>query len=125
MVIGIFRRRYVIRRFHPHKIVNGHAVSGYEDITTSLNVQPLTPHELQALPEGERSVQHLKAYGDLQLTAADQMTGTPGDWLWYGGRWYKCVSAASWDHTLLAHCESRFVAVAENNSSLNLSPPEI
>lgn len=124
MGISIFRRKFVIRRFQPQKIIRGHAISEYTDIFTALNVQPLTPNELKALPEGERSVKHLKAFGDFQLTAADQMSGTPGDWLWYYGRWYKCISAAPWGHTLLAHCESKFVAVAESDPSLNLEPPK-
>ena len=53
-VLGIFRKRYVVRRFQSQKIVNGYVAAPYEDIVTSLNVQPLTPNELLALPEGER-----------------------------------------------------------------------
>ena len=122
--IGIFRKPYTIRRFQPQKITGGYAVSAYTDTAALLNVQPLTPNELQAIQEGERSVKLLKAFGDLPLTAADQQSGTPGDWLWYYGRWYKCVSASQWDHTLLAHCEAQFAAVPENESPQNLLPPQ-
>lgn len=120
----LFRRKYIVRRFKPQKVVGGYAISDYEDVVTLLNVQPLKPDEVQALPEGERQFKQLKAFGDLLLTAADQATGTPGDWLFYYGRWYKCVSSTPWDHTTLSHCRSEFSAVAETEHELNLEPPE-
>lgn len=122
--LNIFRRKYTVRRFGPQIVVEGYATAPYEDVVTLLNVQPLDPDELQALPEGERQFKRLKAFGDLQLTAADQDAGVPGDWLYYLGRWYKCVSAVPWNHTMLSHCRSEFVAVAESDAALNLEPPE-
>lgn len=122
--LSIFRKKYTIRRFGPQEITSGYATAPYEDVVTLLNVQPLDPDELQALPEGERQFKRVKAFGDLQLTAADQSTGTPGDWLFYLGKWFKCVSAVPWDHTMLAHCRSEFAAVAETEPNLNLEPPE-
>lgn len=79
-------------------------------------MQPLSADELQALPEGERRTKHLKAYGDDILTTADQSTGRRGDWLFYYGRWYECVSSQIWDHTPLSHCESEFVEIAEGET---------
>lgn len=124
-VLGIFRKRYVVRRFKPQRIVSGYATAPYEDMAVSLNVQPLTPNELLALPEGERRFRRLKAYGDLLLTASNPKEGIPGDWLYYRGEWYKCVSAVPWDHTILSHCESQFAAVAETEPSANLEPPKL
>ena len=122
--LRIFRKKYIIRRFEPQEIVKGYATATYEDVTTLMNVQPLDPDELQALPEGERQFKRLKAFGDLILTAADQDTGIPGDWLFYCGKWYKCVSSVPWDHTMLAHCRSEFSAVGETDPALNLEPPK-
>lgn len=73
---------------------------------------------MQALPEGERSVKRLKAFGREDVRTASQADGTPADRLWYCGRWYECEGADIWDHTPLAHCESQWVAVPEN------TPPE-
>ena len=89
----------------------------------SINVQPLSTKELLALPEGERSTKRVKAFGDLQLTAADQYQGIPGDWLFYRGSWYKCVSAFPWDHTMLAHCRSEFAIIPEGELPDNVEPP--
>lgn len=111
--LGIFRRKFTIRRFGTEEIIDGYAHTTFEDTETALNVQPMSSDDLQALPEGERRVKRLKAYGDLTFTTADQSTGRRGDWLLYYGHWYECVSSLGWDHTILSHCKSEFVEVAE------------
>lgn len=119
MGLGIFRRAFTIRRFGEENFVDGYGVASYTDEVTSLNVQPLSKDELQALPEGERRTKRMKAFGDLVFTTADQSTGRRGDWLFYQGRmdpeghWYECVSSLGWDHTMLGHCRSEFVQVSE------------
>lgn len=121
--MDIFKKPYTVRRFGEQQFVKGHATAGYEDETTKLNVQPLNPDELQSLPEGERTVKRVKAFGRFPLRAADQEAGTPGDWLWYLGQWFECISSVPWDHTMLAHFRSEFVAVPEQKSS-TAKPPE-
>lgn len=117
MGIGIFRRSFIIRRFAEDEVIDGYTHTTYEDTETPLNVQPLKPDELSALPEGERRTKRLKAYGDLIFTTADPSSGKRGDWLLYSGHWYECVSSLYWDHTLLAHCKSEFVEVAESETA--------
>ena len=124
MSTDIFRKPCTIRRFSEQEIVRGHAVAGYTDTKTKLNVQPLSPDELQALPEGERSIKRVKAFSDYPLTAADQYIGQPGDWLFYKGHWYECKSSVQWDHTPLAHFRSEFVIVPESELEENVEPPE-
>ena len=98
MGLGIFRRAFVVRRFGEENIVDGYGVSGYKDFITSLNVQPLSKDELQALPEGENTVKRMKAFGDLVFHTADRSAGRRADWLFYQGRmdpeghWYECVT---------------------------------
>ena len=113
----IFRSPYVVRRFGEQEIVQGHATSGYADEVTKLNVQPLNPNELQALPEGQRTVKRIKAFGDYPLRAADQDAGTPGDLLRYLGQWYECASSVLWNHTLLGHYRSEFTLLPEGEAS--------
>lgn len=122
--LSIFRKPYTIRRFGEQEIISGYATSSYEDLTAILNVQPLSADELQALPEGERQIKRLKSFGDFEFRAADQKAGTPGDWLYYYGQWYKCVSSLIWDHTMLCHCNAEFVAVSETDSSFGLTGEE-
>lgn len=99
---------------------NGRA--SYTDQVVSLNVQPLSSDELQALPEGESRNKRMRAFGDTVLTPADRSAGTRGDWLFYQGNmdpvghWYECVSSQGWDHTMLSHCCSEFVLVSEGEA---------
>lgn len=124
MGINIFRRKFLVRRFGEDEIIDGYSHATYEDFTTVLNVQPLSADELLALPEGERKTRRLKAFGDDILNTADQTTGRRGDMLLYNGRWYECVSSIYWDHTLLSHCKSEFVEVAQTENAYEYEPVE-
>ena len=118
MGIGIFRRAFVLRRFGEEQTVDGYGRAPYTDQVVSLNVQPLSSDELQALPEGESRNKRMRAFGDTVLTPADRSAGTRGDWLFYQGNmdpvghWYECVSSQGWDHTMLSHCCSEFTLVS-------------
>jgi hypothetical protein len=87
-----------------------------------LDVQPLTPNELMALTEGERTVKRLKTFGTSQLVSADEFTGTPGDLLFYRGYWYECKSSVFWDQTILTHYRSDFVILPPADQE---TPPEV
>lgn len=112
----IFRKTYTIRRFGDEVIIDGNGTATYEDFSVTLNVQPLSSKDIAALPEGERLTKRFKAYGDFIFTTADQSTGRRGDWLLYHGNWYECTSSVEWDHTMLCHCKSEFVAVPESET---------
>lgn len=116
-LLKLFKRKYIVRRFGEEKIIDGYSHSTYNDIEVSLNVQPLSKEDLKALPEGERTTKRIKAYGDFVFTAADQANEKKGDWLLYRNRWFECVSAVEWDHTMLSHCESEFVEIAASETA--------
>lgn len=120
MSIGLFKRPYVIRHFLPQTFVRGYATSSSQDTTARLNVQPLSANELQALPEGERTVRRVKSFGQERLISADEFTGTQGDRLFYQGYWYECKSSVEWNHTMLRHYRSEFVICKEQQA-----PPEV
>ena len=122
-MIGLFRKTYTIRHFGEQEIIKGHVTHPYTDSKTALNVQPLSANEIKALPEGQRNVKRLKAYGDKILTAADNNNKIVGDRLYYYGEWYECVSSLIWDHTVLAHCESQFVLCGQTGNDKSMEPP--
>jgi len=109
--INIFRKPYAVRRFGVQNIVGGYPEAGYSDFKAFLNVQPLSNHDLQSLPEGERTVKRIKSYGADMLQSSDENTGVSGDRLYYRGYWYECKSSAPWGYNLfsLSHFESMFV----------------
>lgn len=114
MSIGLFKRPYTVRQYGPQKIIRGHAASPHTDKTIRLNVQSLNPDELLTVPEGDRTVKRVKAFGSDMLTSADEFTGTPGDRLFYRGLWYECKSSVPWDHTfILNHYRSEFAVLKE------------
>lgn len=124
MNFSFFKSSYTIRRFSNNdtEIIDGYAHTFYEDIEgIILNVQPDGQDNVQADGEGERRSRKLKTYGDFHLTSSDQATGQRGDWLFYKGSWYECVSAVIWEHTPLAHCRGEFVEIptSEINPALN------
>lgn len=120
--IELFNRKYWVRRFGTPKAVNGYYTSDYEDFVASLHVHVMGTNQLQALPEGERTVKHLEAHGSDVLFAADHDAGVKGDYLYYKGNWYECTSAQEYDHTLLSHYNYQFVIIprdsAENDNAL-------
>ena len=86
-----------------------------------LNVQPLTPNELMALPDGDRTVKRVKSFGPDRLSSADDLKGTPGDRLFYNGAWFECTSSVMWDHTILSHYRSDFTILPQKEQ---MPPPE-
>ena len=121
--IGLFKKKYTVRQYQPQENTNGYYAAPYSDTTMLLNVQPLTPDEQKALPEGDRTVKRLKSFGKTQLKSADEFGSTPGDRLFYGGLWYECVSSNMWDHTPLSHYESKFVVIPPAEQDEPPEPP--
>ena len=122
MAIGLFRKPYVIQKHGEQTVIDGYASAEYVDSITRLNVQPQAPDDYQGNPEGEKTVKHLKAWGADKLTSADEYNGIPGDRLYYHGVWYECKSSVMWDHTILAHYQSDFVALPAEKQP---KPPEV
>ena len=125
--INIFRKPYIIRRFRTQNIDNaGYPKTEYYDFKTLLNVQQVPANELQALPEGERTIKRVKTYGADKLQAADENTQINGDRLYYHGFWYECKSSNQWEYNLfsLAHFESVF-AILPPDKQKEMGVPEI
>jgi len=116
MGIGLFKQTYTIRRYAPQAIIDGYATAQFTDMPANLNVQPLSPDEMMALPEGARTVKRIKSFGPGRLSPSDEYAGTPGDRLHYCGHWYECTSSVMWGHTMLSHYRSEFVILKEQES---------
>jgi len=125
MSIGLFKKPYTIRRHGEQTVTDGYAWYPYTDIITRLNVQPQAPNEFDAAPEGDRTIKRLKSWGPAQLTSANEYTGQPGDYLFYKGIWYECLSSVEWDHTMLRHFQSDFTALPAEKQPDPPSPPEV
>lgn len=112
--IGMFRRPTWIRRWGP---------DGRKDFKVRLDVQPLGSDDVKMLPEGARRDKRLKAFGSVELTPADQLKQQRGDWMYYRGKWYVCLSCILRDHTVVGHYRSEFEIISEAERPANLVPP--
>ena len=117
----MFKKAYTVRRHGKQTANGGYAGAPYSDIPMMLNIQPLSPDEMQALPEGDRTVRRVKSFGSGRMAPADEFDGVPGDRLFYQGLWHECVSSATWDHTPLGHYRSEFVLLPPHEQE---EPPE-
>ena len=113
-MVGLFKRPYTVRKHGAQVITRGYPSAPHTDVILRLNVQPVAPNRFDAQPEGDRTVKHLKSWGREQLASANEYTSVPGDLLFYRGIWYECKSSVQWDHTLLRHFQSDFVALPAN-----------
>jgi len=120
-MLSIFTRPYTVRKHLPQEIIDGYTSAAYSDVTLRLDVQPYSPDDLQALPEGARTVKRVKSFGEDELVSANDFTGTTGDLLFYRGEWYECKSSVRRDHTPLGHYRSDFVVLP---STRQTPPPE-
>lgn len=118
MNIRIFNKTYTLRRFGTPKNIGGYTKSTYTDSTVSLHLHPLSTDQLQALPEGERTVKRIEGHGEIALITADQTTGQKGDLVYYYGEWYKCESCQCYDHTILNHYNYQFVRAAQDGAAV-------
>jgi len=122
VAIGLFKKKYTLRKHGSQTNTNGYTAATYEDVIVKLNVQPQAPDEYDGDPSGERTIKRLKSWGVAELTSANEYLGIPGDLLFYKGIWYECTSSVDWDHTILSHFQSDFTALP---ASKQPPPPEV
>lgn len=102
--------------------VNGEFIqSGAPTTFTALvSIQPLTLQEMLALPEGQRTRQHVHVYSDIRLQPTIDNTGQKGDrFTNYDGRIFEVRADGTWDfpnQTRLPHFECIAVQV-ENDKT--------
>lgn len=113
--MALWRKPYTLRRWKSAKYRRGYRASLYEDLEVELDVQPLSTKELEALPEGSRSLHRIKTFGSAAIQTEEQKTGRRADWLFYNGKWYTCEVAEPWQNgTPLSHYYAQFVQVPES-----------
>ncbi len=67
------------------------------------SVQPLTPEEMQLLPEGRRQTEGYRLYTDTRLIAANSKTGVNADLVEYEGADYEVFAVDRWKNGILPH----------------------
>lgn len=126
MLLGIFKKPYVVRRFEEGEHVNGHYRAKVTEFVASLNIQPFAKQSgSELLPEGARSFSTIKVWGDTEFRSVDQYSDQKADWLCYRGKWYICQSCVVRDSTPMGHCYSVWVILAEGKQKPPRTPEEV
>ena len=110
-MFGIFKSPFKVRLYEK-KQEDENLTFPYTETEVSLDVQ-IASDQNQPEAEGDSRLTKLTAYGSFPFSPADQMTGKPGDWLCYHGRWYECIGSAHHLHTPSKHYVSDFVLIPE------------
>lgn len=69
------------------------------NIPVICSIQPLRGNETQQLPEGRRSIEHMKLYTATKLRAADEKAKTPADIISYDGKTWEVMEVQNWYQT--------------------------
>lgn len=108
MGLPLWKKKRLIRRYSAPELGGGYAVSDYKDIWVSADVQT-TDRSVSTGADGDIGLQRLKVFTDSELHVANDRTGTPGDRMWFQGRWFECRSSRLSENTFLKHWTSTFV----------------
>jgi hypothetical protein len=88
--------------------VDGLSVDSAEDTPFSINcsVQPLTPKEMEMLPEGRRNEEVFRLYTDTELHTVEDKNPDKIDVL---GDTYEVLSVARWRNSIIPHYKAIIV----------------
>jgi len=104
--VSSFRKPFTIRRQSGGTRTDGHWIEGTEtEIDILASVQPLTPREMESLPEGRRTKQAFKIYTDTELKTVESQS--PDHITLYGDD-FEVLSVAPYQSDVINH----FKAVA-------------
>lgn len=79
--------------------------------TISASVQPLSPREMEMLPEARRTKEAYKVFSSIKLIPAEETSQTNADLLSIGGETFEVVSCGSYQSNVLSHYKAMVVKV--------------
>lgn len=96
-----FRKAVTIKRKQGGGYVDGKWVEGSDtDVVIKASIQPLTPEEMQELPEGRRSDEAFKMYTKTKLfTITDQNP----EYVWINGFRFEVISVGKYQSKVISH----------------------
>lgn len=107
MSFGIFRRPLTVTRYANGQWVDGIWQEGVaETLTMHASVQPTSPDDMVALPEGRRDRQAFTLYSNEALRVADDDGGTNADKVEISGATYEVSARQPWQNGIVPHHRS-------------------
>lgn len=103
-MFGIFRRPLTVTRHQPGQYVNGLWVEGAtETFEARYSVQPTSPNDMQALPEGRRERRAYTLIGDTPLRSVEATTNP--DRVEIDGEMYEVSAVQEWRNNIIPHTQ--------------------
>lgn len=118
MGLSLWKRKHLLRRFTEPMLRDGYDTYECYDFAFKADVQT-TSRVTNTFEDGDRNVQSLKVFSDLEIHVASQ-DGLPADMLWFQGKWFECRSSRLSENTFLKHWTSTFVQCLNQ-----LEPPDL
>lgn len=118
-----FRNPYVLRHFGDTENVRGREKYRFDERVIEADIQTSTRNNTMNT-EGANLTSRIKVWTDEQLTPTDEDSGQLGDWIYYSGRWFQCISSLFAGNTLISHWVSEF-DIAPLSDPKSKTPPSI
>lgn len=116
-----FRNPYVLRHFGDAEIVRGREKYTFEEDIIQADIQTSTRNNTMDI-EGADLTSRIKMWTDEQITPTDEDSGQLGDWIYYSGRWFQCISSLFAGNTLISHWVSEFDIVPLTDPKAEILP---
>lgn len=116
-----FRSPYVLRHFGDIENVRGREKYCYEESIVQADIQTSTRNNTMNT-EGANLTSRIKVWTDEQLTPTDEGSEQLGDWIYYSGRWFQCISSLFACNTLISHWVSEFDIVPLSDPKSTIPP---
>ena len=75
------------------------------------SVQPLTPREMEMLPEARREKEAFRIYSDTKLNPASDKDGKNADIVAINGKNFEVLSCGSWQNNIISHYKTIAVLI--------------
>lgn len=113
-MLDVFRQDLTVTRQQPGQYVDGIFQPGTtETLTVRASVQPVSPDDVQLLPEGKRNRQAFTLYSDAEINVADDQTTTAGDRVDIDGDTYQATARQPWQNSIIPHYRTVVVKEAD------------
>lgn len=116
-----FRKPYTLRHFGEAETVRGRERYKFEESIVHADIQTSTRNNTMDT-EGATLTSRIQVWTDEQITPTDQECGQLGDWIYYSGRWFQCISSLFAGNTLISHWVSEFDFVPLTDPQAKLLP---
>ena len=107
-MLQLWKKKRTVRRYYDPVMEDGYSVPSHTDFQILADVQT-TDRSSSTGSDGDISTQKIKVFTAEEMHVASEENGTPGDRIWFQGKWFECRSSRLSENTFLKHWTSTFV----------------